>query len=267
MTGMALQQSSRSVRCEYWPSRYLRDTSLWRSPFLAKDERYALEQAVTWSKKFEIHRNLISEAEKADNLLIVAHGWACRYSCVSDGGRQLTALLVPGDIANLDTLLFDQVGYGVRTLTDVTIVALPRSRALALADEHPGIARTFTGLAMIENAVASKWIVSLGRRSAHARIAHLLCEIAIRLGIDDGNDITFPFPLRQEQIGDLLGLTNIHVNRTVRQLRKDGLIQLCDRVLTIPDVAALRYAAGFDPAYLYMHRHIDAAARPTRDAA
>ena len=251
----------------YWPSRNLRSTGLWRSPFLTKTEQRALERAVTWSKRFDPHKDLITEAERADNLLIVASGWAYRYTCAPDGGRQLTALLVPGDVANLDMLLFERVAYSVRTLTDVTVVALPRKQALALVDEHPGIAHTFTGLAMIENAIASKWMLSLGRRSAHARIAHLLCEIAIRVGIEGENDVTFPFPLRQEQIGDVLGLTNVHVNRTVRQLRKDGLIQLCDRVLTIPDLAALRYVAGFDPSYLHMHRHIDAAARPTADAA
>jgi CRP-like cAMP-binding protein len=267
MTELTAAYADQSDRYDYWPSRNLRSSGLWRSPFLTKAEQRSLEQAVTWSKRFDLHRDLLCEAQKADNLLIIASGWAYRYTCVSNGGRQLTALLVPGDIANLDMLLFERVVYSVRTLTDVTVVALPRKQALALVDDNPGIARTFTSLAMIQNAIASKWMLSLGRRSAHARVAHLLCEIAIRLGIEDGNDITFPFPMRQEQIGDLLGLTNIHVNRTVRQLRAEGLIQICDRVLTIPDVAALRYAAGFDPGYLHMYRYIDAAARPTADAA
>ena len=252
---------------EYWPSRHLMKTNLWRSPFLIQKEQHALEQAITWSKRFDIHKDLISESDKAENLLIVASGWACRYGCVPDGGRQLTALLVPGDVANLDTLLFDRIAYSVRTLTDVTIVALPRIRALALADQYPGIARTFTGLAMVENAIASKWLLSLGRRSARSRVAHLLCEIAVRLGIEDDDAVTFPFPLRQEQIGDLLGLTMVHVNRMIQQLRAEGFIDVCDRVLTIRDVAALRYAAGFDPAYLHMHETIDAAARPMGDVA
>jgi len=267
MTVLAAPHAKRSDCREYEPSRHLRRTELWRSPFLTKDEQRAIEQAVSWSKSFDGHKDLVCEGGKTDNLLLVTSGWAYRYTCVPDGGRQLTALLVPGDIANLDALLFERVAYNVRTLTDVTVVALPRRQALALVKDYPGIARSFTGLAMIENAIASKWMLSLGRRSAHARIAHLLCEIAIRLGVEDGNDITFPFPMRQEQIGDLLGLTNIHVNRMIRQLRSDGLVQICDRVLTIPDVAALRHAAGFDPAYLHMNRHINAAARPMREIA
>jgi CRP-like cAMP-binding protein len=265
MSELAAAYCSQTDHSAYWPSRYLRSTGLLRSPFMLKEEQRALEQAVTWSKQFDLHKDLICEADTADNLMIVTKGWAYRYTCARDGGRQLTALLVPGDIANLDTLLFERVAYSVRTLTDVTVVALPRRRALALVDGYPGIARTLTGLAVIENAIASKWMLSLGRRSARARLAHLLCELVVRLGGDDGNDVTVPFPLRQEQIGDILGLTTVHVNRTVRQLRAEGLVRICDRLLSIPDVAALRCVAGFDPAYLHMRQHKDAAAHPTRE--
>jgi len=259
--------SSQINQSRYWPSRYLRSTGLWRSPFLTKTEQRALENAVTWSERFDSHKDLVCEADQADNLLIVIKGWAYRYICTRNGGRQLTALLVPGDIVNLNTLLFECPAYSVRTLTDVTVVALPRKQALALVDEHPGIARTFTGLAMIENAIASEWMLSLGRRSARARIAHLLCEIVVRLGDDDGNDVTVPFPLRQEQIGDALGLTTVHVNRMVRQLRAEGLIEISDRLLSIPDISALRHVGGFDPAYLHMRQHIDAVSPPTGDVA
>jgi len=152
-------QQNYAGRSEYWPSKNIMDTSLWHSPFLTKDEQHAIGQAITWSKQFEPHRDLVSEAEKADNVLIVLSGWAYRYSCVSDGGRQLTALLVPGDIANLDTLLFHEIAYSVRTITNVTIAALPRSRALALANEHPGLAKRLTasiGGLLIPPAAGSK---------------------------------------------------------------------------------------------------------------
>lgn len=260
MTGVLELQHGRFDPGEYWPSRHLLGTALWRSPFLTKEEQRALEQAVSWSNRIEAHKDILCEGERKDDLLLVASGWACRYTCALDGGRQLTALLLPGDAANLDTLLFDRVTYSVRTLTRAVIVALPRSEALALAERHPGIARALTGLAVIENAISSKWMLSLGRRSARARLAHLICEIGIRLGAEDDKEIAFP--LRQEQIGDMLGLTAVHVNRTVRQLRADGLIEISDRVLTVRDVAALRYIAGFDPAYLHMYRTIDPSARP-----
>jgi CRP-like cAMP-binding protein len=262
---------------QLWPSRFdqnefqivpdIRNTGLWRSNFLTEAERFALEQAATPPKRFEGHRDIICEADKAENLLLVTSGWVCRYTCAPDGGRQVTALLVPGDIANLDSLLFSRVTYTVRTLTPATIVALPRSRALALVDEYPGIARAFTALAIIETAIASKWMLSLGRRSAHGRIAHLLCEIVTRLGVKGEKDIIVPFPLRQEQVGDVLGLTAVHVNRMIRQLRGEGLIDISDRGLRVCDLVALRHAAGFDPAYLQMNQYIDAATRSTPDVA
>jgi len=267
MTQPASAYSRQINHSSYWPSRYLRSTGLWRSPFMVKDEQRALEQAVTWSEQFDLHKDIVCEADQTDNLLIVTKGWAYRYTCARDGGRQLTALLVPGDIVNLDALLFERPAYSVRTLTDVTVVALPRQQALALVDDYPGIARTFTGLAILENVIASKWMLSLGRRSARARIAHLLCEIVVRLGDDDGNDVTVPFPLRQEQIGDALGLTTVHVNRMVRQLRAEGLIAISDRLLSIPDILALRHVGGFDPAYLHMRQHIDAVSPTTGDVA
>ena len=113
----------------------------------------------------------------------------------------------------------------------------------------------------------SPFLMKAEQRALECAVIWSKRELTIRLGIDGETDIAFPFPLRQEQIGDLLGLTNIHVNRTIQQMRGQGLIQLCDRMLTIPDVPSLRGAAGFDPGYLHLHRHIDAAARPTVEVA
>jgi CRP-like cAMP-binding protein len=131
-------------------------------------------------------------------------------------------------------------------------VALSRDRALALLTQYPGIARAFMWLGLIENATLSKWTLSLGRRSAIERLAHLLCELSVRLGAESDEESSFAFPLTQEQIGDALGLTAVHVNRTMHQLRADGLIEIANRYLTIPNIAKLRQAGGFDPRYLHV---------------
>jgi CRP-like cAMP-binding protein len=225
---------------------------LWRSGFLSREEQHALADAVSVAKLIGPNVDLIREGERADALLLVTEGWACRYTTTRNGGRQLPALLVPGDAGNLDSLLFDRLDYGVRTITQTKIVALPRDRALALADQHPGIARTFTWLGLLENVILSKWALSLGRRSATERLAHLLCELSTRLGADSGNQSSFAFPLTQEQIADVLGLTTVHVNRTMQQLRADDLIATANRTMTIPDVDKLRQFGGFDPRYLHI---------------
>ena len=232
-------------------SSRLAGTRLWASRFLSREERAALEDAVVSTRSVNANTDLVREGERTDTLFIVTEGWACRYTTTREGARQLPALLVPGDVGNLDSLMFDRLDYGVRTLTQTTIAALPRDRALALAAQHPGIARTFTWLALVENVILSKWALSLGRRSAKERLAHLLCELSVRLDAEDGNESSFAFPLTQEQVADALGLTSVHVNRTMQQLRSEGMVATANRTMTLPDVQGLRQIGGFDPRYLH----------------
>lgn len=224
---------------------------LWPSRFLSQDERLALESAVVSSRSISANIDLFGEREGADSLFLIKDGWACRYMVTREGGRQLIALLVPGDICNLDSLLFDRLDYGVRTLTQATIIALPRDRAVALATQYSGIALMFAWRALVENATLGKWALALGRLSATQRLAHLFCELSVCLGMEEKDKSSFEFPLTQEQIGDALGLTAVHVNRMMQLLRADGLISLANRTMTIQSVARLRRIGGFDPHYLH----------------
>ena len=106
-------------------------------------------------------------------------------------------------------------------------------------------------LALTDNAILSQWALCIGRHSARQRLAHLLCELSARLDPEDGNESSFALPVTQEQLADALGLTSVHVNRTMQQLRTEGLIVTASRVVTIPDVSQLRKAGEFDPAYLH----------------
>jgi len=233
-------------------AQQLLDTRLWNCSILSNEERYALQDAMLPAKSLPAYTDLVREGEEADSLFIVISGWACRYAITSTGGRQMPAIMVPGDVGNLDSLMFDQLDYGVRSLTPVTVVALPRQRAHALMSEHPGISQAFTWLALTENAILSQWTVSLGRRSSTERLAHLLCELSVRLGAERDNQSRFAFPLTQETIADLLGVTGVHVNRTIQHLRADGLVVDADRIMWLPDVARLRALGGFDPGYLHL---------------
>ncbi|TPG42679.1 Crp/Fnr family transcriptional regulator [Sphingomonas koreensis] len=229
-------------------------TGLWPSRFLSREERTALEEAVQPSRMVGAHSDLVGERERADSLFLIKEGWAARYVITRRGARQFLGLLVPGDLCNLESLLFDRLDYGVRTLTQATIVALPRDRALALTTQHPGIARMFIWRALVDNAILGKWTLALGRRSAKGRLAHLLCELSARLDVGGGNESRFAFPLTQEQIADTLGLTSVHVNRTIRLLREEGLVAIANQNMTITDVARLRQIGGFDPSYLHIER-------------
>lgn len=229
----------------------LSNTRLADSRFVSPEERDALEGAVSSSQSIGPNIDLVREGDRADSLFIITAGWACRYMTRRNGARHLPALLLPGDVGNLDSLMFDRPGYGLRTLTQASIVTLSRDCALALAAEHPGIARMFTWLALVENAILRNWSMSLGRRSSKERLAHLLCELGARLEERGTRPCSFALPLTQEQLGDALGLTAVHVNRTMRDLRNEGLLTLESRTVTLLDVERLRRTAGFDPVYLH----------------
>lgn len=233
------------------PPSSLADTRLLSPGFLSREEKQALENAMSSPRSIRPNVDLIREGDRSDSVFVLTEGWAYRYMTTPDGARQLPVLLVPGDVCNLDVLMFSRADYGVRTMTRATFMALPKAPVLALAAKYAGIARTFTWLALVENATLSKWALLLARRPAKERLAHLLCELTVRLRGEQGNTSCIAFPLTQEQIGDALGLTAIHVNRTMQRLRADGLVVITGRVMTLPDVAHLQKICGFDPHYLH----------------
>jgi CRP-like cAMP-binding protein len=196
--------------------------------------------------------SLVAEKDRCEQLHLLAGGWAYRYALTRQGARQITAILLPGDFVNLDGLLLDRMDYGVRALTPVVVLSLPSPRVLAVAQQHPESMHLLLRRFAIENVMLSRWTLCLGRMPARTRFAHFLCELTVRLaGTSDHAGFTFELPLKQEQIADVLGLTNVHLNRTLQQLRHDGLVQLSGKTLNIPDFAALAKVGEFDPSYLH----------------
>ena len=222
------------------------------SPFLSHDERQALENVALPSRSVQMGSDLVREGDSADAISFVTSGWVCRYKTTQSGSRQIVALSVPGDAANLDSVMFRRPDYGVRALTAATIVSIPRERMFALEAVHVGIAKSIAWLAVVENAILSQWALCLGRKSARERLGHLLCELNARLTRGVENNRVFDLPLTQDHLADALGLTNVHVNRTMQHLRADGLVSNVGRAITLPDLVRLRREADFHPAYLHM---------------
>jgi CRP-like cAMP-binding protein len=216
---------------------------------VSDEERAALAKVYLSQRSLDAGEELIEEGGTPDSLYFLLTGWAYRYITTGSGTRQIPTLLVAGDVCNLDNFLFPRADCGVRAATDITVLSLPRQRALALATEYPGVARAFTWLALGENAVLTQWAVGLGRRSARERFAHLLCELYARVSPGSaGGD--FELPLTQEVIADTLGLTSVHINRTMQRLRADSIIGAAGRRVTVLDIGRLRAVADFDPSYL-----------------
>ncbi|TPG22768.1 Crp/Fnr family transcriptional regulator [Sphingomonas koreensis] len=195
----------------------------------------------------------LREGEQPTNSTIVVDGYIYRHKLVQDGGRQIVAVHIPGDFVDLQNILLDESDHNIQALTTATVAEFPHAEMLALAFRHPNIGKALWRESLVEASLFREWIANIGRRDARARVAHLLCEMAVRreaAGL--GSRAHFELPMTQEQLGDALALTAVHVNRTLRVLEADGLIERSKRAVTVADWSRLRAVADFNENYLHV---------------
>lgn len=197
-------------------------------------------------------RDFVKAGASGDKLHILLAGWACRYKILQSGKRQITALVLPGDPCDLDGILVGRQDSSVSTLTDIQVAVVSRDALLSVGRKYPRLADLLLWLTTLDNAAMSERLASVGRRPARERVAHLLCELMLRLGFQGSSGESYSLPLTQEAIGDTLGLTAVHVNRTLRSLRTEGTIELEGRMLIVKNWPSLKAIAGFDPGYLHL---------------
>lgn len=198
------------------------------------------------------HQSLAREGETQHHVHLITEGWACRYKLLPDGRRQITALFLPGDYCELGWTCESAASQHVVTLTNVRSIRLPcrdlRQRAVADPDVHDFLWHDARASADMQ----TEWIVNLGRKSALEKLSHLFCEIHCRLRaakLTCGDQCAMP--LTQLDLADITGLTPVHVNRTLQEMRALELIELRSRWLRIPDIRRLRQIALFDDRYLH----------------
>lgn len=199
-------------------------------------------------------RSIIAdEGEPQSQSYLILEGWACRCRFVDSNRRQITSLLLPGDFSNPELDLDPRLGidHMVCSLTPVTYAAIDTDDLGAMVARSPGLALALQMQRRREQSIQREWAVSLGRRSASERVAHLVCELHRRLDGDASRrSLTIDMPLLQADLADAVGLTPIHVNRMLQQLRGLGLIKSSRNHITISDLAGLQRLACFDETYL-----------------
>lgn len=201
--------------------------------------------------------DIVRDAEPPRGTNLVLSGVACRTKTLPDGRRQILGLLVAGDFCDLHVVLLARLDHAISTLTPTVVARLPEAELQIVMGENPTIARGFWLAALVQEAIAREWIVSLGRRSAYERMAHLLCEFYERLaGIGLASDGVCDMPLTQADLADALGLSQVHVNRTLQDMRQAGLIEFRGRRLRVVHLQNLRDVGMFDPSYLHLQRLI-----------
>lgn len=222
---------------------------------LSDDEMYALQSMSGILQSVPAGGDLVTEGETPHFSTLLVSGFATRYNLLGNGERQITAIHVPGDFVDLHGFLLKPMDHSVGALSDCHILQVPHPDIRRLTEEHPHLTRMLWLTTLIDSAIFRQWIVGMGRRSALERMAHLICELYTRLsvvGLSDG--YRFDFPITQIELADATGLSAVHVNRVLQQLRADNLITWHSQTVTILDYRALAKLAEFDPAYLHLVR-------------
>jgi CRP-like cAMP-binding protein len=223
---------------------------------LPLDDRQLLELRGAKTHRYGAHADLLSEGSDPRFVNVVLEGWACRYKQLEDGRRQIIGFFLPGDMCDPCVFLLDQMSHTLATLTPALVARIPEADMLAIMRQSPTLNKALWFEMLVSAEVQREWTVSLGRRTAMERIAHLFCEMLVRLravGLADANGCDMP--ITQADLGDALGLSAVHVNRVLQELRALKLIDLRGRRLIVHDEPALQSLALFNPSYLHMQRH------------
>lgn len=222
---------------------------------LSGEDRERLEKLAYQARTIAAHEDLIKEGDRPDHVHLVLSGFACRYKILPSGDRQIMAWLVPGDMCDLHVCILGEMDHAIGTLSPCQMAFIPRNVIEELTSGGGALTRALWWATLVDEAVLREWLVGMGRRAADRRMAHLFCELHLRLAsVGEAPDDSFEFPATQEELGDTLGLSTVHVNRTLQQLRDDGLLTLAGRRLTILDRRRLEEFAEFDPNYLHLSK-------------
>jgi CRP-like cAMP-binding protein len=225
-----------------------------RDDISAEEER-ALRDAVGEVIHYPAEHTFITAGQELNHSTLLLEGLLCRYKDLSDGQRQITELHVAGDFADLHSLTLKHLDHNVMTLMPSVIVQAPHEKLRAITENYPHLARILWFMTNLDAAIHREWVVSMGRRSALERTAHLFCELQVRLGVVGlSNESGFALPITQTVLAECLGLTSVHVNRVLKELRERALVEFRGGRVTITDPAGLRRVAEFDPAYLYLDK-------------
>jgi CRP-like cAMP-binding protein len=227
-------------------------THLERYAPLTAAERQALEELGAQTRRFPAGSEVVVEGDRPRELHLLISGQAFRHKTLADGRRQIMAFHVPGEVLDAQGL-FVSMDHSVAALTPCEVAVVPHQRLLTIFHHHPRLALAFWRASLIDAAVFREWMLGMGRRSAYARIAHLFCEVLVRLetaGLVEKGCASFP--VTQQHLSDALGLSAVHTNRVLQQLRGQGLLSFNWGELTVMDWPGLQAAGEFDPAYLHL---------------
>ena len=222
-----------------------------RAP-LPDDDRQALFELPVVVRTLEPQSHIVREGDRPMAAAVLLQGFAYRHKVTGDGNRQILSVHIPGDPLDLQNIFLDVADHNVQTLTRATVGFIQRPDLERLAQSRASIAYAILVTTLIEASILREWVLNVGQRDSRSRIAHLLCEFAARLEENGlAHEYGYELPMTQDQLADAVGLTPVHVNRTIKKLETEGLIERERRFIRIPDWQRMRDAADFNSRYLH----------------
>lgn len=217
------------------------------------EEQAALERVSVTPEQRTRGSDLVRQGDWSNAVQLLLGGWAYRYKVLKDGSRQIVGYLLPGDVCDLHGSMLGEMDHSIGLLTDAEVASVPVEEMRDILERHRPIERALWRSSLVDEATLREWLANIGQRDAFSRTGHHLCELWHRMKnrglVDEGDE--FDLPLTQEELGDALGLTAVHINRTIKRLREEGLIAIGQKRLTVLDPKRLTDITGFDPAYLH----------------
>jgi CRP-like cAMP-binding protein len=220
---------------------------------LSDEEKHVIINLPLNVKVLGPDQDIVREGDRPAECCLLLEGFVCRYKFTAEGKRQIFSFHIAGDIPDVQSLHLKVMDHHLGTLTACRLAFIPHASLNHLMRSCPRVADVFWRDTLIDAAVFREWMIGIGRRSAYTRIAHLLCEVLMRMravGLANGHECELP--ITQTELGDALGLSTVHVNRSLQELRGDGLITLNSGVLSVLDWEGLNKAGEFDPTYLHL---------------
>ena len=226
---------------------------------LTDEEKAAILRLPMQVMTLRADQDVVREGDRPSRCCALLEGFTCVYKVTNTGKRQIMAFHIPGDIPDLQSLHLTTLDNSVGTLTPCRVGFIQHEHLRELCHAQPRLAGAFWRQTLVDGAVFREWMLNVGRREAYGRTAHLLCEMVSRLrAVGLVQNDTCELPITQSELGDAMGLSTVHVNRTLQDLRAAGLISLKGGLLSVLDWDGLKHAGEFDPTYLHLVRPVAA---------
>ena len=223
---------------------------------LSDEARGAIKSLPVTVRELRPHQGIVHDGDIASQCCVILKGWACRYKIISGGKRQIFSFHIAGDIPDQQGLYIPLIDHSLATMTAATVGFTPHEHMRDLTFHYPGIAAVLSRDTFVEAAIFREWMIGMGRRTAFGQMAHLFCELYIRQeAVGLAGNQRCPLPITQVDLADATGLSNLHVNRVLQEMRGKGMITLRSSTLMIHAWDELVQAAEFDGTYPHLERH------------